>query len=423
MPGVVVVRSTGAVVLTVPDAPTAVTATPGDTTATVYWTWPANTGGSDIISYTATSSPGGLTVTVSSIYHQGTVTGLTNGTAYTFTVVATNAIGDSAASAASNSVTPVAVGGSYYISPTGSDTTGNGSASLPWATVTKFLTVATAGDTLYCRGGTYTGDAAHVITSVSGTAAAPITITNYTGETPVFQGDGAAYDYGILGRFGASHWVIDGLQFENFVPTQTGIIAIGGTYGTTVTPTSPAACTDWTIRNCRFEMAALPAEPYSAAGDHAVYLSIRSSDVTIEDCVFVGAHVLASSWLSGAGVHIYYSDAEAAGVDTTVTRCIFDGWEEGMQLWNDALTGTFTHLSFLNCEKNIDARVHAAITIRDCAGENGTTYNIYDPTYSAQTTEDHNFWAQTFDASYYLLPGNTGIDAASDGTDAGALDT
>ena len=91
---------------TVPGAPTIGTATAGDTQATVPFTAPASNGGEAITGYTATSSPGGLTATGAS--SPLTVTGLTNGQAYTFTVKATNAVGDSADSAASNSVTPVA---------------------------------------------------------------------------------------------------------------------------------------------------------------------------------------------------------------------------------------------------------------------------------------------------------------------------
>lgn len=100
----------------VPSAPTIGTATQtGSTTATVVYTQPASNGGSTITSYTATSSPSGITGTLSQAGSGTiTVTGLTTGTAYTFTVTATNAIGTSAASAASNSVTPVLVIGDAF---------------------------------------------------------------------------------------------------------------------------------------------------------------------------------------------------------------------------------------------------------------------------------------------------------------------
>ncbi|MDA8686801.1 fibronectin type III domain-containing protein, partial [Robiginitalea sp.] len=89
-----------------PDAPTIGTATGGDTQATVTFTAPANNGGAAITGYTVTSFPGGITKTGAS--SSITITGLTNGTPYTFTVTATNSVG-TAASAASNSVTPATV--------------------------------------------------------------------------------------------------------------------------------------------------------------------------------------------------------------------------------------------------------------------------------------------------------------------------
>jgi len=87
---------------TVPGAPTIGVATAGNAQASVAFTAPASNGGSAILDYTATCGTASATGAGSPVV----VTGLANGTAYTCTVVARNAIGSSAPSAASNSVTP-----------------------------------------------------------------------------------------------------------------------------------------------------------------------------------------------------------------------------------------------------------------------------------------------------------------------------
>lgn len=89
-----------------PGAPTAVSAVAGNAQAVVSFTAPASVGGGPITSYTATSSPGGLTATGAA--SPLTVTGLTNATPYTFTVTASNGA-TGPASVASAAVTPSAL--------------------------------------------------------------------------------------------------------------------------------------------------------------------------------------------------------------------------------------------------------------------------------------------------------------------------
>ena len=97
------VAITQSVALTAPDGPIVGTVVAGNAQISVPFTPPAANGGSVVIDYTVTCG----TVSVVGMSSPVVVTGLANGTAYTCTAVARNAIGTSARSAASNSVTPM----------------------------------------------------------------------------------------------------------------------------------------------------------------------------------------------------------------------------------------------------------------------------------------------------------------------------
>lgn len=150
-------NSTG---VSAPSAPTIGTAsaTTGGT-ASITFSAPSSTGGLAITSYTATSTPENITGTSTS--SPVVVTGLTNGTSYTFKVKATNSYATGPESAASNSVVPTAYVGFLV----GRGTTNlSVAALLANATVGTTITSATAtgtdvkitstGSTIFCHLGT-----------------------------------------------------------------------------------------------------------------------------------------------------------------------------------------------------------------------------------------------------------------------------
>jgi fibronectin type 3 domain-containing protein len=92
--------------LPVPGRPTSVSGTPGNATVAVTWTAPADAGSSSITGYTVTSSPGGKTCPGTDGTIGCTVSGLTNGAPYTFTVTATSSTGTGLPSDPSSAVTP-----------------------------------------------------------------------------------------------------------------------------------------------------------------------------------------------------------------------------------------------------------------------------------------------------------------------------
>ena len=99
--------------LNAPDSPTGVSGTSGDSSVSVAFTAPTDVGGSAITGYRAQSNTGvGASGTSSPI----NVTGLSNGTSYTFNVWAINAFGYSAPSDASSGVTPKIAEQGFFMS-------------------------------------------------------------------------------------------------------------------------------------------------------------------------------------------------------------------------------------------------------------------------------------------------------------------
>jgi len=219
---------------TVPGAPTGVNATAGNAQATVTFVAPASDGGSPITGYTVTSNPpGGVDADAGTTGLSHTITGLTNGVAYTFTVRASNSVGAGPPSGASNSVTPVTNPGA----PTAvTAIAGNAQATVSFtppasdggAAITSFRVNVLIG-------GAPTGQ------FVIG-AASPIAVTGLT--------NGTAYTFTVRATNGAALTGPDSTASAAVTPTSatvptapTGASAVAGNGQATVSFTSPPAFT------------------------------------------------------------------------------------------------------------------------------------------------------------------------------------
>jgi hypothetical protein len=171
---------------TVPGAPTGVTGVKRDKAVDLSWTAPGSNGGSAISGYIVTPYIGSTAQTPTTLNYattSATIGGLTNGTAYTFTVAAVNGVGTGPASAASAAITPAAA--TSPSAPTGVVGTSRDSAAMvAWTAPTSDGGAAITG---------------YVVTPyVGGVAQGPI-LTGSTTTSFLVQGltNGTAYTFTV----------------------------------------------------------------------------------------------------------------------------------------------------------------------------------------------------------------------------------
>jgi hypothetical protein len=257
----------------VPGAPTAVTATAGNASATVSWTAPG-TGGTaasyKVTPYIGSTAQSPTTVSGSPLPTTATITGLTNGTTYTFTVTAVNSSGNGPASTPSNAVTP---SNSPPSAPTNlAATPASGQVALSWtapaangSTITSYTVTPYVGSTAQSSvqvsapatsttiPGLTTGTAyTFTVTATNGNGTGPAsaaspavtpedTIFDFSTPTTVDSGDGSSVILGV--HFAASQsGSVTGVRFYKATAntgshvgslwTSSGTLLASGTFTT-----------------------------------------------------------------------------------------------------------------------------------------------------------------------------------------------
>jgi Domain of unknown function (DUF4082)/Fibronectin type III domain len=198
-----------------PSAPSGVQATPASHSAGLTWTASASDGGATITQQTVTPYIGSnaqTPQTVGATATSATISGLSNGVAYTFKVTATNASGTSAPSAASNAVTP-------------------------WSTIFDLTTPSTAdcGDTSSVELGVrFTADSDGAVTGIRFYKA---TANTGTHSGSLWTANGTRLAQATFTNEGASGW--QSVAFADPVPVTAGTTYVASYFA----PSGHYACT------------------------------------------------------------------------------------------------------------------------------------------------------------------------------------
>jgi len=309
---------------------------------------------------------------------------------------------------------PAARGATYYVAPPPAGDDGNdGSIELPWATLQHAAGEVVAGDTVLVRGGSY--DGGHFTTS--GTAAAPIRLAAFPGETAVVDGDNPVTPDGI-NLEGADHLIVEGLTVTG--ATRAGIRAVL-CEGVTIRGNVADGNGRWGIFTGFCDDLLIEGNVTSnSAEEHGIYVS-NSGDrpVIRRNLVFAnaanGIHMNGDASQGGDGVIsdavveenvIFANGADGGsgincdGVETSILRnnLVYDAHAGGISLYRIDGGAPSTGNQVLNNTVHVAADGRWGLTVRDASTGNTVRNNTF--------WSDHGFrGAMSVDAD--CLPGFT----------------
>ncbi len=273
----------------------------------------------------------------------------------TITVSVKDNSGNTTTNSVNYTLASASTGNSYYISPTGSDSSGNGSINSPWLTWAYASSMLKPGDTLYARGGTYynqggwgSGGTANWY-SASGTQTAPITFKAYPGEIPVFDGGATAtsnssilsgYEWtggvgiGLCFSNGINWVVVDGIVFQHYSFDAAIIAADWGGGGA-----SNIVIQNCTIRNCGGANATSSGDNQ----DHAIYLGAGTANFTIRNNQIYN--------IAACGIQGWHAPG---AINTVIYNNVISACRFGI-LFGDGANGVYAYNNTINhCEYGID---------------------------------------------------------------------
>ncbi len=294
----------------VPSAPEGVSAAAGDAKSTISWTVPTDTGGSPITSYTVTAAPGGATTNVDSSQTTATMSGLGNGTAYTFRVAATNDSGTGPQSPGSNTVTPVAgasapVTVSAYVDPAAggrvtTDPDGTGPTSTSPLTTSVTVPSGSTGDSV-------------TIAQTASTEAAPATYS-FLGQQVDITAPVATASRPLVIAFRIDPSLMAGHTFADFTLSRaegtesSAVIADCTNPGAGIAAPNPCV-----VRSFATDGSGdLLLTAYTSQASHWNIAAHGAADMTAPT-VTVSSPVAGTAYLFGRSVPVTYSCADESG--------------------------------------------------------------------------------------------------------------